>query len=263
MDTNLVQTLRDFMSFSSSYLHREFTKHTFHKREKEKHDFVTDCDLFIEDKFRDLVLRHWPDSSIVAEERNSRKGTGKYTFIIDPIDGTNNFSAGIPVYGTSISVFKENEPYYSIVSLSNDILLEAYNHKSYLNNNEVIINSSRELRIILSDSRFEKITLYCNRDVIFELAEKVGKFRMLGAAVYNISYVALGYGVVSIEFDLKPVDYPGCAHFLENAGGIAEPFHGSRSWKDLKPCGLIFAQCDEHLNRVKEIVKKYLKEDSG
>ncbi|MEM3372999.1 MAG: inositol monophosphatase, partial [Candidatus Anstonellales archaeon] len=211
----------------------------------------------IEDKFKEMVMRNWPDSSIIAEERNTRKGTGKYTFVIDPIDGTNNFSTGIPIFGTSISVFKESEPYYSIVYLhAEDYILEAYENKAFLNSREIKVPHTRELYFLLSDSRLEKITKYCKDSVIFELTERVGKIRMLGAAVYNISYVALGRGVVGIEYELKPVDYPACCHFLENAEGIVEPFHGANSWKELNECGLIFAANEEHLNLVKEIVKK-------
>lgn len=255
MAKNIDKHLLDFMCWSRDYLLENFKKRDFLVKKKAPKDFVTTCDSFVEEKFLQLVDSLWPDSSIIAEERVSRKRDGELTFIIDPIDGTNNFAFGVPIWGTSIAVFKTGEPYYSIVGLHPEgSVLTAKSGKGAFWNGKRIKTSNRRLidSMVLLDSRFEKLEQYGFKEKLFEIGRVVSKQRMLGAAVYNICYVALGIADIAIEVDLKPVDYPASCHILEEAGGVVLPLWGCNSWTELKTCGLVGASSTYILDELKK-----------
>lgn len=247
--TNLAKELGSFVSWSSEYLLQNFKEKGFKVKSKSSKDFVTECDEKVEEKFLELVDSLWPDASIIAEEKISRKRQGELTFVIDPIDGTNNFAFGVPVWGTSIAVFRNGKPFYSIVGLHPEgAVLTAESGKGAFCNGKKLSVSRRSMAesMVLLDSRLEKLEQYRFRDSLFALGKQVSKTRMLGAAVYNICYVAMGKAEAGIEFDLKPVDYPASCHILEEAGGTVLPFWGCGSWTELNQCGLIVA-CSREL----------------
>ncbi len=82
-----------------------------HKRTQKKrdHDFVTEVDLAIEEWYRAEILSAFPDDSIIGEEGGSHQGSSGYTWIVDPLDGTNNFARAFPIYGSIIAIMKDQE----------------------------------------------------------------------------------------------------------------------------------------------------------
>ena len=75
-------------------------------------DPVTEADLRIEEYLREEIAREFPDHGLVAEE--SEAGTGKedadFVWVIDPLDGTANFAAGVPFYAVSIGLLYRGAP---------------------------------------------------------------------------------------------------------------------------------------------------------
>lgn len=71
---------------------------------------VTIADREAEQKERELIARYYPDHGIVGEEYGTQPGTGGYTWIIDPIDGTKSFISGVPLYGCLLALVEGNLP---------------------------------------------------------------------------------------------------------------------------------------------------------
>ncbi|MCC6404177.1 MAG: hypothetical protein IT207_09230 [Fimbriimonadaceae bacterium] len=78
-------------------------------RLKDDGSVVTKADLAAEDIVRAAVLRHFPEDGIFGEERG-RTGEGPGRWVIDPIDGTQSFIAGVPLYSTLLSYEVEKVP---------------------------------------------------------------------------------------------------------------------------------------------------------
>lgn len=86
---------------------------------------VTEVDLKISSMFKDFVAKNFGDLNyaIIDEESLSEDGNdifsqiknSEYQFIIDPIDGTVNYTSGLPFYGILLAVFKNNKPLYGFV----------------------------------------------------------------------------------------------------------------------------------------------------
>jgi len=77
---------------------------SLHIDTKQDNSPVTAADRETERLLRDRIARRYPDDSILGEELGEKRGTSGRTWIIDPIDGTKSFVAGIPLYTTLIAV---------------------------------------------------------------------------------------------------------------------------------------------------------------
>ena len=83
--------------------------------EKEDKSLVTKADLDAESVIVELLQKHFPTHKILSEETGEIGGDSNYTWLIDPLDGTLNFTRGLPNFATSIALVKDNKPIVSVV----------------------------------------------------------------------------------------------------------------------------------------------------
>ncbi|HEX3588609.1 MAG TPA: histidinol-phosphatase [Pseudonocardiaceae bacterium] len=76
---------------------------------------VTDADLAVEDRLRELLADARPADQVVGEERGGDVGAGR-AWLIDPIDGTKNFLRRVPAWGTLIALLVDGEPVAGLAS---------------------------------------------------------------------------------------------------------------------------------------------------
>jgi histidinol-phosphatase len=76
---------------------------------------VTDADLAVEDRIRELIAAERPADVVAGEERGGTVGTGR-TWLLDPIDGTKNFLRGVPAWATLIALLEDGDPVLGVVS---------------------------------------------------------------------------------------------------------------------------------------------------
>lgn len=76
---------------------------------------VTDADTAVEDMIRATLAQRTPDDAVAGEERGGVAGAGR-CWLIDPIDGTKNFSRGVPVWATLIALLVDGEPVVGMAS---------------------------------------------------------------------------------------------------------------------------------------------------
>ncbi len=84
-------------------------------RNKELNDIVTDVDIFMETKIIEKIREWFPEHSIYSEEKGEIIGNSEYVWFIDPIDGTINFAANIPLFSTSVALKKNDETIFGLV----------------------------------------------------------------------------------------------------------------------------------------------------
>src|SRR5919108_1275479 len=77
---------------------------------------VTDADRAIEHELRRLVAERRPGDGLLGEELGALEGAGEARWIVDPIDGTRNFSRGIPVWATLVALERGGELLVGVVS---------------------------------------------------------------------------------------------------------------------------------------------------
>ena len=97
---------------------------TVHSEQKESiSSIVTEVDLACDKIITDLILREYPEHNLLSEESGLKNNQSKYTWVIDPLDGTSNFAAGIPWFGVLIALFENDLPVLAGAYLPIDDLL--------------------------------------------------------------------------------------------------------------------------------------------
>lgn len=76
---------------------------------------VTDIDRLVERTIRDEIEKAYPDHNIIGEEYGNKNGSSNLTWIIDPIDGTRQFAAGLPNFGILIALCVDDAPKLGII----------------------------------------------------------------------------------------------------------------------------------------------------
>src|SRR5262252_6936734 len=89
-----------------------------HRVDNKHSDFfdpVTDADRACEQRMRQLIEAGFPDHAIYGEEFGEKPGQSGYRWILDPIDGTRAFVAGLPLWGVLIGLYYEDAPLIGIM----------------------------------------------------------------------------------------------------------------------------------------------------
>src|SRR5262249_32096666 len=78
-------------------------------------DPVTEADRASEQRMRQLIEKTFPDHAIYGEEFGEKSGSSGYQWILDPIDGTRAFVAGLPTWGVLIGLYYEGAPLIGVM----------------------------------------------------------------------------------------------------------------------------------------------------
>jgi myo-inositol-1(or 4)-monophosphatase len=76
---------------------------------------VTDADTAVDDHLRARLMAAFPDHGVLSEERGTRSPTTAWTWVIDPIDGTSNYTNRLPYWCISVALLHEGEPVLGVV----------------------------------------------------------------------------------------------------------------------------------------------------
>ena len=87
-------------------------------RSKADASVVTDADLAVEDLVMARIAKRFPRDSRLGEEHGLHEGTSGRIWMVDPIDGTSNFAAGLPLWGTSIGLVQGSRSILGAIHLN-------------------------------------------------------------------------------------------------------------------------------------------------
>ncbi|WP_159795417.1 inositol monophosphatase family protein [Puerhibacterium puerhi] len=165
---------------------------------KTDRDFATATDYAIEDAVRSFLARETPEIGFLGEERGAEGSTERY-WCLDPIDGTTNFSRGIPNFGVSLALIEGDQPTFGTIALP--MHRERYitrNGGAYLNEERITVSTTTELRdavVSMGDFATGEGSAEKNRrrlGMMARLADSVGRIRMLGSAATDLAWLAAG-----------------------------------------------------------------------
>lgn len=158
-------------------------------------DFATKADLESEQKIIELLVKNFPDHNIIAEESGQITRGSEYTWAIDPIDGTIPFVDGIPTFGVSIGLFKNDKPYLGVINMvaTNELYWAELGKGAFLNGKKLRVSEESNLEncaISIDLGHSERIMKLDN--FFMPIIEKVRYVYLLGSAVSILSYIARG-----------------------------------------------------------------------
>lgn len=197
-----------------------------------KHNLVTEYDNLAENLIVDLILSHYPQHAILAEERGAQGSReNSVLWVIDPLDGTVNFAHNIPCFAVSIAACLDGEVLSSVIyqPLLDELFVAEKEHGAYLNNRKLAVTKTSDLTEAIAATGFPYNTyenpLHCIDH--FAYMAKLGiPLRRMGSAALDLAYVAAGRFDAFWEVSLNPWDWAAGKLLVEEAGGRFTDFTG-------------------------------------
>ncbi len=159
--------------------------------------------------------------NIVSEEVGEIDNGSDYTVVVDPLDGSYNFSTGIPIFAFSFAVYKGKRPVYGAVYefITKNFYEAIPGEGAYLNGERIRVNEPEPGK--------EAISLY-TRGRCTGLIGKVKRVRVLGAIAVEMAYVARGAldGVLDVRNYVRPTDIAAGVMLVREAGGTVTDERG-------------------------------------
>jgi len=194
-------------------------------------NLVSYVDKEAEKRIVKALAKILPGAGFLAEEGSKTVGSNEYRWIIDPLDGTTNFTHGLPPYAVSIGLARANQIVLGVVyEVSKKECFSAIENGPATCNGETIIVSKTKT---LSESllatgfpyyHFDKREEYLS--IIKTFLEITHGVRRLGSAATDLAYVACGRMDGFFEYNLNPWDVAAGSLIVERAGGKVTDFKG-------------------------------------
>ncbi len=198
-------------------------------------DLVTEVDKKSEAYLIDEITKYFPSHTILAEESGRLENVSEYCWIIDPLDGTNNFVQGLPIFCVSIALQYQRETVLGVVYAPylQELFYATKNGGAFLNNKKLQVANKQYLQdcVICTGFPYNKGSSKDNNlDNVNRILPKVRGFRRLGAAAYDLSLVAAGILDGFWEPNLNLWDIAAGQLLIKQAGGIIHSFRMDDSY---------------------------------
>lgn len=198
-------------------------------------DLVTEADHASEEIVIGSIRREYPEHAILSEESGHAGNLDSdWTWVIDPLDGTTNFSAGLPGWAVSIGIEHKGEKVGGVVYAPylREIFIGEHGRRATLNWKPIKCRTNPILSQAVVSTGFP-IDKYTNpdnnMDNIARVMPKVRGMRRLGSAALDICYVAAGFLDGYWEMNLHEWDVSAALCILAEAGGKHEFYRNDRN----------------------------------
>jgi myo-inositol-1(or 4)-monophosphatase len=193
-------------------------------------DPVTAADRAAEQAMRTLIRRHFPEHGIIGEEFGNDRGDAEYVWVLDPIDGTKSFIAGMPVWGTLIALTRMGEPVFGMMHqpfmrerFTGDGVAAQY--RGPAGKRDLLVRSCASLSDAILFTTSPLLMNDADR-AIFQRVEAAAKLSRYGGDCYAYCMLAAGHIDLVIETELKPHDIVPLIPIVRGAGGIVTSWDG-------------------------------------
>lgn len=196
-------------------------------------DIVTAADKASEAIIVESIANLYPDHSILAEESGEHNRESEFRWVIDPLDGTTNFSAGLPIFAISIALQLRGETIVGVVydPVTDELFTAVRGEGAYLNGRQIKVKGNHSLEKAVVSTGFpvdKAVNPDNNLDNASRVLPLVRGFRRLGSAAMDICYVAAGCIDAFWELGLHAWDVAAGLLILEEAGGVCHRFRVDR-----------------------------------
>ena len=168
-------------------------------RDKGAGDLLTATDLEIDGLIRSRLRRRFPSFGILSEESETLLADSDYTWILDPIDGTQYFMAGIPLYAISLALKCRDETVLGMVynPESDQLFAACSDGPPTLDGNpigcsRVALLEEAILCVEIPNKHYSKDVNHEAMDYLRLLTDKVAQTRIIGVSALGMCYCASG-----------------------------------------------------------------------
>lgn len=195
-----------------------------------KKSLLTDVDLKSEKIIISTIKKKFPKHNIISEEAGIENKNSNYTWFIDPIDGTTNYSQQIPFFCVSIALAKNNEVILGVVydPLRNELFVAEKGKGAFLNNKKIKVSAKGKLGdalAILATPSSSKSSIKSLKKSA-EIFPKVRGLRNLGSAALNLCFIACSRLDVYLSYYLNSWDVAAGILIVHESGGQVTDLKG-------------------------------------
>jgi myo-inositol-1(or 4)-monophosphatase len=202
-------------------------------RSKESYNLVSDADVQSEQAIAAVIARHFPEHALLGEESYAGESPSadnaaqraEHLWVVDPLDGTNNFAHGLAHFAVSVAYYRGGVPQCGVVCnpVRDDWFEAARGGGATHNGRPIRVAESASLREALLGVGF-----FYDRGAMMEATlaaigdlfrAQIHGIRRFGAAALDLSLTASGSFGAFFEFELAPWDFAAGRLILEEAGG--------------------------------------------
>jgi myo-inositol-1(or 4)-monophosphatase len=204
--------------------------------EKERMDFTTEVDRLAEAEIIKELRRAYPDHAILAEESGeSGNVKSRFQWVIDPLDGTSNFTRGLPFFCISIALVEAGVPIAGVVynPLSEELYTAHKGSGAFMNDKRIRVGNKLGVAGSLIGTGFsprQRARLPAQLRMIKQLLVQAEDLRRTGSAALDLAFVACGRLDGFFEFGLKPWDMAAGVLLVRESGGLCLDFEGQETF---------------------------------
>jgi myo-inositol-1(or 4)-monophosphatase len=193
--------------------------------EKDDGSLITESDRWADATIREAIAQQFPDHGVLSEEGNHELPTQDWCWIVDPIDGTTNFSQGVPLWGISLGLLYRGHPVFGWLDFPpvGETYTGWFAGESGLEIEAIALCNDRPLQPNRAPLDGNRLFSFCSRSLPCLKPQFPCKVRMLGVASYNLLTVAAGTTLGALEATPKVWDLSAVWVISQAAGVVWEP----------------------------------------
>lgn len=188
---------------------------------------VTAADRYAETLLRDRIRARFPEHGILGEELGSENEDAEYVWVLDPIDGTISFVAGVALFGTLIALLKDGEPILGVIHqpITKELVIGTASGTTF-NGRPVRVREGRGLdqATLLST---DPVDIERRKDGVRfrSLRDRVGLYRGWGDC-YGYLLLATGRADIMCDPLMNAWDVLPLVPVVRGAGGVITTWEG-------------------------------------
>lgn len=197
-----------------------------------KGNFVTDYDSKVQAVLKEKLLKLVPGAVFFGEEDDADKAdvSKGYAFIVDPIDGTTNFTKGLDMSCISVALAKDGYPVIGVVynPYKNETFYAEKGKGAYLNGKPIHVSDKtlEEGLVFFGTAPYNPEYAEKSFRLLYRYFEKTQDVRRSGSAAIDLCSVACGRAELYFEMLLNPWDFAAGSLIVEEAGGNVTDMEG-------------------------------------
>ncbi len=199
---------------------------------KGRGNIVTETDFAAEQAVMAILREEFPEHSILSEESASDTRSDGWMWVIDPLDGTKNFSQAIPHFAFNLALCLNSDPVYGLTThpLLDDRFVAIKGEGCTLNGRAVTVSARGTVAdsVVAFDMGYDAGRAARQLALAAQLWPGMQSFRIPGSAALGFAFVAASKWDLYVHSDLQPWDVAAGLILVREAGGVVRDRHWRR-----------------------------------
>lgn len=200
-----------------------------------RQNFVTEYDKASEASIISFIREKFPSHNILAEESGLLKQSkDEMLWIIDPLDGTTNFSHHLPIFTISIAAYQGEKGLCGVIyqPLTHELFVAEKGKGAYLNGTRLAVSRTDNIEdcLIVASLPYDiNLIPILDMEKLLGISQRGVTLRNLGSAALALAYVAAGKVDAFWMYNLYPWDLAAGQLLIEEAGGLLTRYESPQS----------------------------------